>query len=330
MVCGSSISPHCPTDSSSRHSSPAAWDFRQAPASSPRGSLPPCSAARQCFLCSTIANTSLSRWDALLKESWRLERPCRFSSPPASRYPARENTSSMCLRLNIPAPETRDLASVLKYGAAELLVARARAAAPTLSFDQRAVDAIGAICRRLDGIPLALELAAARIPALGLQIVRERLERGFDLLSRGRRTGLARHHTLRATFDWSYQLLPEEHRAIFRRLSVFTGSFSLGAVRAILANTSHPENRLVDGLADLVAKSLLVADISGAEPRFRMLDTTRAYSAARLGETGEQETLRKRHAEYYRDLVVAAPDPTAAGWSAQLAPELDNLRAALA
>ncbi len=232
--------------------------------------------------------------------------------------------------LDIPAPETRDLASVLKYGAAELLVARARAAAPTLSFDQRAVDAIGAICRRLDGIPLALELAAARIPALGLQIVRERLERGFDLLSRGRRTGLARHHTLRATFDWSYQLLPEEHRAIFRRLSVFTGSFSLGAVRAILANTSHPENRLVDGLADLVAKSLLVADISGAEPRFRMLDTTRAYSAARLGETGEQETLRKRHAEYYRDLVVAAPDPTAAGWSAQLAPELDNLRAALA
>jgi predicted ATPase len=232
--------------------------------------------------------------------------------------------------LAVPAAEGED---PWPYGAVWLFVVRSRASGAYVSEDRHGAAVIAAICRRLDGIPLAIELAAARAAALGIEEVATRLDDRFQLLTGGRRTALPRHQTLRATLDWSYELLPEPERVVLRRLAVFAGVFSLEAASAVVASAEVTPAEVVDGLSNLVAKSLVALEVNGLVTRYRLLDTTRAYVLEKLGESGERERLARRHAEYYRDLferaeIEAETRPTA-DWLADHGRQIDNLRAAL-
>jgi predicted ATPase len=167
---------------------------------------------------------------------------------------------------------------------------------------------------------------------LGIPEIAARLDDRFQLLTGGHRTALPRHQTLRATLDWSYELLPEPERVILRRLAIFAGGFTLTAANAVAASADFAASGVVDGVANLIAKSLIMADVGGASARYRMLETTRAYALEKLAESGEIERIARRHAECYRDSVAAViQEKTAADdWRAAFAPEIDNLRAALA
>ena len=221
----------------------------------------------------------------------------------------------------------------LEYGAIRLFLERARAADPRFAPNRPPVESIAAICRRLDGIPLAIELAAARAAALGVEGLAARLDDRFCLLTGGRRTALLRHQTLRATLDWSYELLTEPERVILRRLAVFAGPFSLEATIAVAV---APETKLapvVESLASLVAKSLVTTEGGGAVARYRLLDTTRAYAIEKLEESGEREPHTRRHAEYCRDVFERAKleweSRPSAKWLADYAWRIDDVRAAL-
>jgi predicted ATPase len=190
-----------------------------------------------------------------------------------------------------------------------------------------------AICRRLDGLPLAIEFAAPRVEALGVEGLAVRLDESLRLLGAQRRVAVPRHRTMRAVIDWSHGLLREDEQRFFRALGIFTGSFTVeaAAINAVDAPTTDPD--VIDRLADLVAKSLVVADVSGTGPRFRLLDTTRAFALEKLDTSGEREPVAHRHAGYYRQLFARAeaeaPARTISDWLADYAPEIDNLRAAL-
>jgi predicted ATPase/DNA-binding winged helix-turn-helix (wHTH) protein len=233
--------------------------------------------------------------------------------------------------LSTPPSDVRNLDAILPHEAVELFVSRTKAIASGFLPDEGAARALAAICRRLDGIPLAIELAAARAAGLGVHALAARLDHLFELLSRGRRTGLARHQTLSATLGWSYGLLPEDQRSVLRRTAVFAGGFTMHAASALATEPGQCESTIIDQLADLVEKSLVMADVGGTEPRYRLLETTRAYAQKRLDESGESEALKRRHAEYYRDLLATAlHDESERGtWLSDIAPEIDNIRAAL-
>jgi predicted ATPase/DNA-binding winged helix-turn-helix (wHTH) protein len=221
--------------------------------------------------------------------------------------------------LDAPAEDGDSGDHPLRYGAVRLFVERARAAQPHFVPDRRLAALIAAICRRLDGIPLAIELAAARAAALGIEEVISRLDDCFRLLTGGRRTALPRHQTLRATFDWSYELLSEPERVILRRLAVFAGTFSLKAARAVVASPEITPSEVVnvqaagsvasemevgeadviDGVASLVAKSLISTTVINESTYYRLLDTTRAYAGAKLAERGEADRIARRHAIFY-------------------------------
>src|SRR5262249_5944132 len=187
------------------------------------------------------------------------------------------------------------------------------------------------ICRRLDGIPLAIELAAARAAALGVEELAARLDDRFHLLTGGRRTALQRHQTLRATLDWSYALLAEPERLVLRRLGVFAGAFSLRAAGAVATTAELAPLQAVDGLLSLVGKSLVAAE--GGIARYRLLDTMRAYALEKLDESGERDRVARLHAEYCRDAFERAEDEwetrPAAEWMADYGRWIDNLRSAL-
>jgi predicted ATPase/DNA-binding winged helix-turn-helix (wHTH) protein len=235
--------------------------------------------------------------------------------------------------LAVPAVDVAADDDPLRYGAVRLFIERARAAEPHFAPDRRIIAMIPAICRRLDGIPLAIELAAARASALGIETLAARLDDRFRLLTGGRRAALPRHQALRATLDWSYELLAEPERVQLRRLAIFAGPFSLEAAATVAASPELSAPDVVEGLLGLVAKSLIVAEGEGAVARYRLLDTTRAYALEKLEESGERERLAHRHAEYYRHLFERAEvewdtRPTVEwlddyGWC------IDNLRAAL-
>jgi len=168
------------------------------------------------------------------------------------------------------------------------------------------IAAIAAICRRLDGIPLAIEFAAARAAMLGVAEVLSRLDDRFTLLTSGRRTALPKHRTLRATLDWSYELLSNPERQLLQRLAVFAAAFSLEAASAVVASSEVPPPDIADGIANLVARSLVAADAAGSEAHFQLLETTRAYAFEKLAEAGELPRLARKHAEYYRGLFERA------------------------
>ncbi|WGD50127.1 winged helix-turn-helix domain-containing protein [Bradyrhizobium sp. CB1650] len=232
--------------------------------------------------------------------------------------------------LAVPAAEDDDF---WRYGAVRLFVLRSRACGAHVSEDRHVAAFIATICRRLDGIPLAIELAAARGGALGIEALAAGLDDRFRLLTGGRRMALPRHQTLRATLDWSYELLSEPERVILRRLAIFAGFFSLDAASTVVASPELPKSEVVEGLSNLVAKSLVAAEVDGRVARYRLLDTTRAYAIEKLGESGEGERLARRHAEYYRDFVeqaeAALDAQSAVEWLDDYASQIDNLRAAL-
>jgi predicted ATPase/DNA-binding winged helix-turn-helix (wHTH) protein len=235
--------------------------------------------------------------------------------------------------LSVPAATIGDNTDTLEYAAVQLFVEKARAAKFEFAPDERSMAMLAAICRRLDGIPLAIELAAARVAALGIEELNVRLDECLSLLTGGRRTALPRQQTLRATLDWSYRLLPESERVLLRRLAIFAGQFSLEAAATVAASLDLSELDTIDCLSNLVAKSLVVRDVKSAIARYRLLDTTRAYALEKLGESAERERIAHRHAEYYRDLFERAETEwrvrPAAEWLGEYAWRIDNLRAAL-
>src|SRR2546422_25102 len=192
--------------------------------------------------------------------------------------------------LDVPAEDNLDAEDVSRYGAIRLFDARARAAEPGYVADRRRAATVAAICRRLDGIPLAIELAAARVPAFGVDGIAARLGDRFHLLTGGRRTALPRQQTLRATLDWSYELLSEPERITLRRLAVFAGGFSLEAATAVVSSPDLPASEVSDCVAGLVSRSLVSAHAGELSMQYRLLETTRAYAREKLSESGEVAT----------------------------------------
>ena len=199
--------------------------------------------------------------------------------------------------LEVPALEQCDAAGILGHSAVELFIARARELGSDNAANPSHAQAIAAICRHLDGIPLAIEFAAARAASLGVERVASGLQDRFALLTTGRRTALPRHRTLRAALDWSYQLLNEAERDLLRRLAIFAGPFSLDAAGAVAAGTSHAE--IADGVAGLVAKSLVFRTTDPAGAEFRLLETNRIYALDRLAESGALASVARSHATYF-------------------------------
>jgi predicted ATPase/DNA-binding winged helix-turn-helix (wHTH) protein len=208
--------------------------------------------------------------------------------------------------LDVPDPDQEQSDIVLGHSAVQLFLARARALDSDFSPHGENLRTIAAICRRLDGIPLAIEFAAARAAMLGPELVLSRLDERFGLLTGGRRTALPRHQTLRATLDWSYELLPEPERCLLRRLGVFPAGFTLEAAIAVMGDQGHTTSVILDEIANLAAKSLVTLDESAPTGCWRLLETTRAYALEKLAEGGETELITRRSAEFFRDLVRPA------------------------
>jgi predicted ATPase/DNA-binding winged helix-turn-helix (wHTH) protein len=200
--------------------------------------------------------------------------------------------------LEVPAIGQTGTAEILGHGAVELFLTRTRQLGADFASDPRYPPMIATICRRLDGIPLAIEFAAARAVTLGVEQVASGLRNRFAMLTNGRRTALPRHRTLRATLDWSYQLLSEAERDLLRRLAIFAGPFSLDAARAVAAEVTR-EVDVTDALGDLVGKSLLVGSADPVNVAFRLLETTRVYAMDRLTESGRLAEVARRHASYF-------------------------------
>jgi predicted ATPase len=218
--------------------------------------------------------------------------------------------------------------------AVELFYDRARLS--DASFERAGPDreTVAAVCARLDGIPLAIELAAARVRSLTPAELLARLDDRFKMLRSGQRGGVERHRTLQATVDWSYQLLSRQERAVFDRLSVFPGDFDLAAAEAVCADGDLEVGDVFDLVDGLVAKSLVIAERSGSATRYRLLETLRQYGQARLGERGESADLRQRHLGHYVSLAERAHQRWASPQQAEgitiFNLEWNNLRAAYA
>jgi predicted ATPase/DNA-binding winged helix-turn-helix (wHTH) protein len=195
----------------------------------------------------------------------------------------------------------------VRFPAVELFTERASAMASTFVFKDSDVRDTVDICKRLDGIPLAIELAAARVDPLGVKGVAAALDDCFSLLSKGRRTALPRHQTLRATLDWSFSLLSPKEQSVLAGLSVFAAEFTLESAIAILASDELSPSAVLNGVTELVSKSLLNADVGGEEVLFRLLDTTRAYARDRLAQMPEESfRSRRRHAQNCLELLEEA------------------------
>ena len=196
-----------------------------------------------------------------------------------------------------------DIGSLPHYESARLFVERAVAVRPDFVLTEQNASAVAQVCYRLDGIPLAIELAAARAKVLTVEEVADRLDDSFGLLSAGGRTVMPRQRTLHATMDWSHDLLLEEERILFRRLSVFAGGFTLGAAEWVCAGEALERGGVLESLSHLVDKSLVVAQEEGGEARYRLLKLVRQYGTEKLGESGETGQVSKRHAAFFLGLA---------------------------
>lgn len=217
------------------------------------------------------------------------------------------------------------------FESVRLFVDRARLAKPGFSLSGDNAAAVAAICRRLEGIPFAIELAAARVASLAPQQIADRLADRFRILTSGARTALPRRQTLRATVEWSYELVPEIERRLLHRLAAFAGGFTLEAAEAICAGDGIEDFEVLDALSSLVGRSLVQMEERDAGVRYRLLETIREYAGEKL--EGEAEPLRARHAGWYADLAERAGREMYGGeqaaWLDRLDAEIDNLRAAL-
>lgn len=232
--------------------------------------------------------------------------------------------------LATPPQNVTDIKTALQFPAFELLVERASANAPALQIE---VEVANAICHRLDGLPLALELAAARVPTLGLSGVLAALNDRFNLLTAGRKTALAKHRTLRATVDWSYHLLDADEQLMLRRISVFSSSFDVGAVRAVATPENSDPWHAIDVLGRLVSKSLLLLDLSQTRPHYRFLESIRFYGLEKLADDADINRIMKRYATYILTATRHANEdwktlPTDE-WRSTHAGIIDDIRGAL-
>src|SRR3984893_1935736 len=222
---------------------------------------------------------------------------------------------------------------ILGRSAVQLFIATTRALHSDFSPSGDDLPAIAAICRRLDGIPLAIDFAATRVATLGLQQVVASLNDHLGMLTSGRRTALPRHQTLRATLDWSYELLPEPERLVMRRLAVFAGDFTAEAASLVAADDEIAVSDVVCSLASLVTKSLVTLEAGGAIAHHRLHETTRVYALEKLAESGEFEQVARRHADYYRRLFerseIELETLPAPAWLARYGRQIGQVRAAL-
>jgi non-specific serine/threonine protein kinase len=227
-----------------------------------------------------------------------------------------------------PSPER-----LQQYDAVQLFIDRATLNQPGFALTEGNAGVVAQVCARLEGMPLAIELAAARVKALPVEQIARRLEESFRLLTGGCRTALPRQQTLRATMDWSYDLLSKAERALLRRLSVFAGGWTLEAAEGVCAGEGIEVEEVLDLLTLLVEKSLVQYEADAGEARYRLLETVRQYGRERLIEAGEAEAVRRRHRGWFLALAEKA-EPHLRGtdeaeWGDSLDQELDNLRAAL-
>ncbi|MEH2567900.1 putative ATPase/DNA-binding winged helix-turn-helix (wHTH) protein [Bradyrhizobium sp. AZCC 2289] len=234
--------------------------------------------------------------------------------------------------LDVPS-QYEEPGNIPGHSAVQLFIATTRALYSEFTPDGENLTAIAAICRRLDGIPLAIDLAAARVATLGLQQVAAGLDNRLGMLIGGRRTALPRHQTLRATLDWSYELLPEFERLVMRRLAVFAGDFTAEAASSVAADGEVAASEAVCSLANLVTKSLVMVEVGSVIAHYRLHETTRAYALEKLAEGGEFEQVARRHAKYYRDLFESAETELetlpAPAWLARYGRQIGQVRAAL-
>jgi predicted ATPase len=202
--------------------------------------------------------------------------------------------------LDCPPEDAHPTASeVLRYPAAQLFMERAAASGYGAAFSDIDAPIVARSCRRLDGVALAIELAASHVGALGIRGIAELLDNHFSLLLRGRRTALPRHETLNAMLDWSYGLLSEQEKVVLCRLSVLVGDFTLHAAGSVASETEVDEAEVIAAVTNLVAKSLISTTVINGPTSYRLLDTTRAYAAAKLAERGEADRIARRHAIAY-------------------------------
>jgi len=234
--------------------------------------------------------------------------------------------------LEVPSEDTDDREKLLQTAAVSLFIARVRAVEARFSPDARTAAITGAVCRRLDGIPLAIELAAARTATLGLDELAARLDDRFQLLTGGHRTALPRQQTLRATLDWSYELLLAIEQTVLRRLAVFAGGFTLEAASAIVTADDLDAPEVVDIVTNLAAKSLIVVEIADGDAQYRLLETTRVYALEKLADSGELDQVARRHAQHYQGVFERAEaewDRPTLEWLAVYGGHIDNVRTAL-
>jgi predicted ATPase/DNA-binding CsgD family transcriptional regulator len=238
--------------------------------------------------------------------------------------------------LSLPNTEhQRPTEELARYEAIRLFVERAKAAVPSFELTKETAPAVARVCARLDGIPLAIELAAAKTRVLSVEQILKRLEDSFRLLTTASRTADPRHKTLRTTIDWSHDLLSDEERALFRRLSVFAGGWTLEAAEEVCAGEGSEKDEVLDLLTHLVDKSLVLVSGGGdEEARYRFLETVRQYAREKIKESGEEPETQRRHAVLFAVLGMRAEPGLHSAeevtWRRQLATEHDNLRAALA
>ncbi len=236
--------------------------------------------------------------------------------------------------LDVP-PEGVPLTAVdcLRYSSVQLFVDRASSVLGGYTFSDQDAEVIADICRRVDGIALAIELAAGRVDSIGIRGLAKALDRRFEILTRTEDTAKHRHQTLRAMLDWSYLVLSERDRLAFRYLSVFIGEFTLDAARQVIPDVAAL-NDTRDRLNSLVSKSIVIVDVGGTEVHYRLLDTTRLYGLEKLDEHAERGDAARRHAEYYRDFFQRSYAEWETGlseeWFDHYGSQIGNLRVACA
>jgi predicted ATPase/DNA-binding CsgD family transcriptional regulator len=236
--------------------------------------------------------------------------------------------------LSLPDEEAAlSVPAMLRYDAIALFVDRARAASPGFEFEEQGAAAAARLCRRLDGLPLAIELAAVRLRSFSVAEIADRLDERFGFLVTGNRAGPARQQTLRAAMDWSYEMLSPDEKLLWQRLSVFRGGFDLAAARAVCSGDGLSADAIADVVAALVEKSILLRVEAVPGSRYRLLETVREYAREKLVDSGHQTELRHRHVEWLQALAEEARSewigPKQVSWFDRFQLEHGNLRSAL-
>jgi predicted ATPase len=220
----------------------------------------------------------------------------------------------------------------LGFSAIQLFAERAMASLNTFELSDADIPTVVDICRRLDGLPLAIELAAARVDLFGIRGLAARLDDRLRLLTRGRRTAVSRHQTLRATLDWSYEILPRIEQIGLRRLAVFAGAFDARSATAVIADDEVQEADVLELLANLAAKSLLITHAAGDQVFYRLFDTSRAYALEKLDDSHESVEIKRRHAQLccsWGKHDLGCEPQSIREWTAGVSQRLDDVRAAL-